>query len=222
MVVYAAASAAARLPDQADPRQGAAAPARSSALVAALVIGFYVCQGPRRVLLVLPDGRRRAAGRARPAQPALRGTSSASRRASSRGAATGQLLSRITNDVGQVQQAVSETVGDLLRESLALVGYAGAAVLLRRAAGARVPHRARRSSSIRWSRLGQRVRRTTRRSQEALEHLSHVSAEAFTGHRIVKAFGAEEREAAKFAAASRAAVPHEHEGDARRCRSCRR
>ena len=37
---------------------------------------------------------------------------------------TGSLLSRITNDVNQVQQAVSETLGDLLRESLALVGYA--------------------------------------------------------------------------------------------------
>ena len=33
-------------------------------------------------------------------------------------------MSRITNDVGQVQQAVSETLGDLMRESLALVGYA--------------------------------------------------------------------------------------------------
>ena len=42
----------------------------------------------------------------------------------------------------------------------------------------------------------------TRRSQEALEHLSHVSAEAFTGHRIVKAFGAEARETTKFHAAS--------------------
>ena len=39
-------------------------------------------------------------------------------------------------------------------------------------------------------RLGQRVRRSTRRSQEQLEHLSHLTAEAFTGHRIVKAFGA--------------------------------
>ena len=37
--------------------------------------------------------------------------------------ATGRLLSRINNDVGQVQQAVSETAGDLARESLALVGY---------------------------------------------------------------------------------------------------
>ena len=36
---------------------------------------------------------------------------------------TGELMSRISNDVGQVQQAVSETVGDLARESLSLVGF---------------------------------------------------------------------------------------------------
>ena len=37
---------------------------------------------------------------------------------------TGQLLSRINNDVGQVHRAVAETLGDLARESLALVGFA--------------------------------------------------------------------------------------------------
>ena len=97
-------------------------------------------------------------------------------------------MSRINNDVGQVQQAVSETVGDLARESLALVGYAAllfyydarlAIVCLTGAPLIVYP----------LVRLGQRVRRTTRRSQEALEQLSHISAEAFTGHRIVKAFG---------------------------------
>ena len=36
---------------------------------------------------------------------------------------TGQLLSRVSNDVAQVQRAVSETAGDFARESLALVGY---------------------------------------------------------------------------------------------------
>ena len=38
---------------------------------------------------------------------------------------TGRLMSRITNDVGQVQRVVSETIGDITRESLALVGFAG-------------------------------------------------------------------------------------------------
>jgi subfamily B ATP-binding cassette protein MsbA len=49
-------------------------------------------------------------------------------------------------------------------------------------------------------RLGQRVRSTTRRGQEQLEHLTHVATEGLTGHRIVKAFGAEGREAGRFAA----------------------
>ena len=114
---------------------------------------------------------------------------------------SGLLLSRITNDVSQVQQAVSETIGDLARESLSLLGFAAllfyydgrlALVCLTGAPLVVYP----------LVRLGQRVRRTTRRSQEALAQITHVSTEALTGHRIVKAFGAEQREAGKFEAAS--------------------
>jgi subfamily B ATP-binding cassette protein MsbA len=110
---------------------------------------------------------------------------------------TGQLLSRVSNDVGQVQRAVSETASDLLRESLALVGYAAilfwidarlATVCLTGAPIIVYP----------LVRLGQRIRRTARRSQEAQEVMSHVGAETFSAHRIVKAFGAEEREAGRF------------------------
>ena len=114
---------------------------------------------------------------------------------------TGQLMSRVTNDVSQVQQAVSETIGDLLRESLALVGYAillfywdfGLALVCVTGAPLVV---------YPLVRLGQRVRRTSRRSQEELERLSHITAEAFSGHRIVKAFGAEGHEARRFSLAS--------------------
>jgi subfamily B ATP-binding cassette protein MsbA len=114
--------------------------------------------------------------------------------------ATGRLLSRINNDVGQVQQAVSETAGDLARETLALIGYSAllfyydARLTLVCLTGAPL-------IVYPLIRLGQRVRRTTRRSQEALETLSHLSAEAFTGHRIVKAFGTEAHEAEKFSRA---------------------
>lgn len=115
---------------------------------------------------------------------------------------TGQLLSRINNDVGQVQRAVAETVGDLSRESLALVGFAvllfyydaRLAILCMTAAPLAV---------YPIVKFGRRLRTVTRWSQESLEHMSHVAAEAFTGHRIVKAFGAEDREAAKFERASR-------------------
>ena len=110
---------------------------------------------------------------------------------------TGQLMSRINNDVGQVQQVVSETVGDLARESLAMVGFAAWMLYL----DARLTIVCMTGAPLivyPLIRLGQRVRRTTRRSQEALEQMSHISAEAFTGHRIVKAFGTEAHEAEKF------------------------
>jgi subfamily B ATP-binding cassette protein MsbA len=111
--------------------------------------------------------------------------------------ATGRLLSRINNDVAQVQQAVSETAGDLARESLSLVGFAGLMFYY----DARLSIVCMTGAPLivyPLVRLGQRVRRTTRRSQEAIEHLSHLSTEAFTGHRIVKAFGTERHEAEKF------------------------
>jgi ATP-binding cassette, subfamily B, bacterial MsbA len=111
--------------------------------------------------------------------------------------ATGRLLSRINNDVGQIQQAVSETAGDLARETLALVGYA--ALLFYYDARLTVVCLTGAPLIVHpLIRLGQRVRRTTRRSQEALEHLSHLGVEAFTGHRIVKAFSMEAHESEKF------------------------
>jgi len=110
---------------------------------------------------------------------------------------TGQLLSRVANDVAQVQRVVTETASDLLRESLGLVGYVVilfyidwrlALVCLTGAPIILYP----------LVRLGQRVRRTAHRSQEAQELMTHVGAETFSAHRIVKAFGAEERETKRF------------------------
>src|SRR5262245_9076484 len=112
-------------------------------------------------------------------------------------ASSGQLVSKITNDVNQIQQAVGETVADLIRETLSVVAYAGllfwldwrlAIVVLTGAPLAVYP----------LVRLGQRVRSTTRRGQEQLEQVTHLAAQGFTGHRIVKAFGAEARETDRF------------------------
>ncbi|MBM3808326.1 MAG: ABC transporter ATP-binding protein [Acidimicrobiia bacterium] len=115
--------------------------------------------------------------------------------------AVGPLLSRINNDVGQVQRAVSETIGDLARESLVLVGsvallfyYDVKLALLCMTATPLIVYP--------LIRFGRRVRSVTHRSQEAQAQMSHVAAEAFAGHRIVKAFGAEGHEAAKFETAS--------------------
>ena len=109
----------------------------------------------------------------------------------------GGLMSRITNDVTHVQWAVSETLGDLLREGLTLIALGGylfyldwhlalVAVLI----GPLAVHP--------LVRFGKRIRSTTKRNQEELEQLTHVTAEAFAGHRIVKAFGAEAHEEHRF------------------------
>jgi len=114
---------------------------------------------------------------------------------------SGQLVSLITNDVNQVQTTVSETLADLARESLAVIGYAGlllvldwrlALVVLVTAPLVVYP----------LVRLGQRVRRMTRRGQHDLERVTHLAMEGFAGHRIVKAFGAEAREAGRFSDAT--------------------
>ena len=93
---------------------------------------------------------------------------------------TGRLLSRINNDVGQVQRAVAETVGDLARESLALVGYA-ALLFYYDPKLALVCMTATPLVVYPLVRLGKRVRTVTRWSQEAQEHMSHVAGEAFAG-----------------------------------------
>ena len=114
---------------------------------------------------------------------------------------TGQLLSRLTSDVGQVQHVVAETIGDLLQESLALVGY-GFLLFYYDARLALVCITGAPIIVYPLAQLGRRLRKTSRRSQEALEQLSHVAGESFAGHRIVKAFGAEARESDRFSAAS--------------------
>jgi ATP-binding cassette, subfamily B, bacterial MsbA len=114
---------------------------------------------------------------------------------------TGQLMSRLGNDVSQVQQAVSETIGDLARETLVAVVLAGYLFFI----DARLTLVCLTGAPLivyPLVRLGWRVRRTTRRSQESLERLTHMGVEAFTGHRIVKAFGTEAHETEKFTRAA--------------------
>ncbi len=110
---------------------------------------------------------------------------------------TGALMSRTTNDINRIQQVASQTIGDLLRESITLVAYAG--LLVYYDAGlALVCMTGAPLVVYPLVRLGQRVRRTTRRSQEVQERLSHITAEAFSGHRIVKAFAGERYEQKRF------------------------
>ena len=105
------------------------------------------------------------------------------------------------NDITRIQQVVTETLGDMLRESITVVALAGLIFYLD-ARLALVCILCAPLVVYPLIRLGQRVRRTTRRGQEELEQLSHITVEAFAGHRIVKAFSAERFESRRFGQAS--------------------
>lgn len=109
----------------------------------------------------------------------------------------GELLSRLTNDIGQIQRAVSETVGDLMRESVTLVGYV-AFLFFKDWKLAIVCATTAPLIVYPLAQLGRRVRGQSKRSQEELAHVTHIAAEAYAGHRVVKAFGAEARETHRF------------------------
>lgn len=111
---------------------------------------------------------------------------------------TGALMSRMMHDVTRIQQVVTVTLGDLLRESITVFGLTIWLCFL----DLRLALVAMSCAPLvvyLLVRLGQRVRRNTYRVQEELGRLSHVTSETFTGHRIVKAFAAEPFEGRRFA-----------------------
>ncbi|HJM82338.1 MAG TPA: ABC transporter ATP-binding protein [Nitrospinota bacterium] len=110
---------------------------------------------------------------------------------------TGQLMSRITNDVQVIQDSVSIVVYDLMRESLTMtvllcvVFYRDWKLAL--FALTIIPF-----SAILIDRLGKRLRKISKISQEKMAELNSLLHETFTGIRVVQAFGMEEYETTKF------------------------
>lgn len=114
---------------------------------------------------------------------------------------TGTLMSSIMNDIEKIQVATSHMLADLLRQSFTALGLL--IVLLQHdwklglVSVTVLPF-----VLIPTARIGKRLRRTTRRAQDEAGELNSVLQEAISGHQVVKAFGAEEIESAKFQAAA--------------------
>lgn len=114
---------------------------------------------------------------------------------------TGTLLSAIVNDVEMVQFATSSVLAEFLQQFFILIFTVGVVVLL---AGKRASLLLLFVPFILASaeRIGRRVRHTTRRGQDKLADIQNILHETITGNRIVKAFGMEDWESARFAQAS--------------------
>ena len=114
---------------------------------------------------------------------------------------TGTLLSTLISDVERVQQAMSTVMSDFLQQLFTLVFMVGAVVLVGgKMAWVLLVFLPVVISSAR--RIGRNVRRTTRRGQDKLAEIQNILHETITGNGIVKAFGMEMWEMARFRGAA--------------------
>jgi subfamily B ATP-binding cassette protein MsbA len=114
-----------------------------------------------------------------------------------RGRSTGSLISRITNDIEKIQNAVSNNLADLIREALTVVGLA-ALVFYLNPTLAFISLVIAPLALIPIVQFGRRIRTTSKHGQEQMEGLTNRLHETFSGIRIVKAFCAEKQEQQRF------------------------
>ena len=115
---------------------------------------------------------------------------------------TGRLLSVIVNDVEKVQTALSTVLADFLQQAFTLIFTAAVVIGL--------------GGKLSWillafipvvllsaRKIGGKVSKMTRKGQDKLADIQHILQETITGNRIVKAFGMELFEIARFQEAAR-------------------
>jgi len=109
----------------------------------------------------------------------------------------GVLMSRILNDVGQMQRSAADVLVDVMRESFTLVGLVCLAFYtdwrLALVAFVVLP-----VAVLPASIIGRRIRDYTRRGQETMGNLTSVLQETISGIKVIKAFGTEELECGHF------------------------
>lgn len=114
---------------------------------------------------------------------------------------TGTLLSTIINDIEKIQFAMGNVLGEFLQQFFTLIFTAAVVVVL--------------GGKLAWvlvlfipfvvfsaGKIGRRVRTTTRKGQDKLADIQNILQETITGNRVVKAFGMETWEIARFRGAA--------------------
>jgi subfamily B ATP-binding cassette protein MsbA len=110
---------------------------------------------------------------------------------------TGRLMSSIMSDIDRIQLAVSQMLADWFRQSFSALALV--CVLfnsdwkLALVSATVLPF-----VLLPTLRLGRRIRNTTRKAQDNAAELNQIMQEGFSGHGVVKTFGAEEFESSKF------------------------
>ncbi len=110
---------------------------------------------------------------------------------------SGELISKVVNDITLLNGLVSLTVKDLLIESTTAVALICVA-LWRRWDITVISIVALPAAFYTVGRLGKRIRQISRRSQEKISHITEFLNESFTGIRILKAFSRQQDENERF------------------------
>jgi subfamily B ATP-binding cassette protein MsbA len=110
---------------------------------------------------------------------------------------TGLLMSRIMNDVNQIQGAVSSAVTGILKDLFTILGLIGV-IFYRDWQLAALAMLVLPVAVLPIVKFGRKLRRISTQSQKTMAEISIHLHETLSGNRIVKAFGTEEQEIRRF------------------------
>ncbi len=113
---------------------------------------------------------------------------------------TGRLMSSIMNDIEKIQVATSHILADWMRQTFTVLGLL-CVVLQKDWKLAVVSLSVLPFVLVPTARIGRRIRRTTRSTQDYAAEVNQVLQETISGHNVVKSFAAEEIESNRFLAA---------------------
>jgi subfamily B ATP-binding cassette protein MsbA len=115
---------------------------------------------------------------------------------------TGRLMSSIMNDIEKIQVATSHILADLLRQSFVVLGLLFVVLYkdwrLAIASLIVMP-----LILVPTARIGRRIRRSSRRTQDHTAEVNQILQETLSGHQVVKAFNSEVYESRRFRDAAR-------------------
>lgn len=110
---------------------------------------------------------------------------------------TGKLMARVVTDTERIQETVSKTLTDFIRQVLLLLFFLGL-VFYTEWRLALLSFLIAPVVLAITLKLGRRMRQVSQRSQENLAEISHLLQETIAGQRIVQAFGMKEYEGKRF------------------------
>ncbi len=110
---------------------------------------------------------------------------------------TGELISRVMNDTGMLQEVVARTIPDAIRESFTVV-FLLIVIYMNNVKLALISTIVFPIAIYPLINLGNRLRKIGKKRQETVALVTTILQEAFTGIRVIKAFATEKKESKKF------------------------